>query len=161
MPVFAEVKSWAMALPLAVPLMLAGAAPAAAHHSYAMFDRTKTVEISGTVRTFQWTNPHTYLWIFAANDQGGQDIYGFEFGGGPSGLSRKGWTMNTLSPGDKVTIKYNPLKDGRTGGMFQQVTLANGTVMDSSGVVPPGGRKTDCKAANGFCGSDADTGGGE
>lgn len=120
-------------------LSLAGTA--SAHHSYAMFDRTKNASIDGTVRTMQWTNPHTYLWVYAANKKGGQDVWGFEFGGGPNGLIRSGWTKKTLNVGDKVSIKYHPLKDGRTGGEFMSVTLPNGIIYDSRGVVPPGGRK--------------------
>jgi hypothetical protein len=108
-------------------------APASAHHSYAMFDRTKIMEITGTIKLMQWTNPHVYAWLTVADDKGAENLWAIEFGGGPNGLERKGWTKHTLSPGDKVTFKYHPLKDGRNGGEFMTVTLADGTVMGPGG----------------------------
>ena len=123
---------------VAALVLLSGAiligAPAAAHHSYAMFDRTTSVEISGTVRTVQWTNPHVYVWVNVDNDEGQTDVWGIEFIGGPNGLVRRGWTKRTLSPGDPITMELHPLKDGRTGGMFMNVTLANGEVWTVEGV---------------------------
>ena len=123
--------------------LVAIAGSASAHHSYAMFDRTKTATMSGTVRTLQWTNPHVYVWVFAADKSGNPtpDVWGFEFGGGPNGLQRSGWSKRTLNVGDKVTITYNPLRDGRNGGEFQSVVLANGEKWDSRGRIPEGGRK--------------------
>ena len=120
---------------------LSAATSVLAHHSYAMFDRTKTATMNGTVRTFQWTNPHAYLWVNAVNASGGTDVWAFEFGGGVNGLARNGWTKTTLKEGDKVSVKYNPLKDGRTGGEFQTVTFANGDTWDQRGLIPPGGRQ--------------------
>lgn len=116
-------------LAVATALMLSST-QAPAHHSYAMFDKSKTLTVSGTVRTFQWSNPHVYLWVFVD-----KDIYAFEFGGGPNGLVRSGWSKDTLVPGDKVTVSYNPLRDGRTGGEFVSVILPNGTKLDSNGSV--------------------------
>lgn len=112
------------------------------HHSYAMFDRTRTATVSGTVRTFQWTNPHVYLWLNVTDASGAPQVYAFEFGGGPNGLARSGWTTQTLAAGDHVSVTYNPLKDGRTGGGFISVVLPSGATMDSNGVVPDGGRAT-------------------
>ena len=105
----------------------------AAHHSFAMYDNDRQVKLAGTVAKFQWTNPHVYLWLYSDNGKGGEDVYGFEFVGGPNGLARSGWTKRTLNPGDKVTVKFNPLRDGRTGGMFVNVTLPDGKVMTARG----------------------------
>jgi hypothetical protein len=120
-------------LALAAGLLMAGAGSAMAHHSYAMFDKSKTETINGTVRTVQWTNPHVYVWLYVPNDKGTQDIWGIEFGGGPNGLERHGWTKHTLNVGDKISLKINPLKDGRTGGLFLEVTLPNGKKMTMGG----------------------------
>ncbi len=104
-------------LGLAAGSLLAAAVPAMAHHSYAMFDRSRTVKISGTVKLFQWTNPHMYLWVTVTDDKGVDTLYGIE-GSSPNSLSRMGWNKHTLDPGDKVTVELQPLKDGRPGGFF-------------------------------------------
>jgi hypothetical protein len=103
------------------------AAPAFAHHSTAMFDFAKTVEITGTVQDFQWTNPHTWTNVsVAGGDSAG--IYGLE-GMSPNYLARNGWTKRTLNPGDKITFEVHPLKDGRKGGFMVSAKLADGTVL--------------------------------
>ena len=106
---------------------------ASAHHSFAMFDRTKTTTITGTVRTFEWTNPHIYLWLFVPNAKGGQDIWGIE-GNSVNILSRVGWTKKTFVPGDKITLTINPLKSGGTGGAFISATTADGRKITQRGV---------------------------
>jgi hypothetical protein len=112
---------------LAAFAALAAAAPALAHHSTAMFDFEKTVEISGTVKDFQWTNPHT--WTNVTVDGGdAAGVYGLE-GMSPSYLARNGWTKRTLNPGDKITFAVHPLKDGRKGGFMISAKLADGTVV--------------------------------
>lgn len=114
-------------LTLAAALILASAA-LFAHHSFTMFDTTREVTITGTVREFQWTNPHTFAWIDVPNASGGVDTYGIE-GMSPNFLGRRGWTKNTLKPGDKVTVVMYPLKDGQKGGTFLRCILADGRVM--------------------------------
>ena len=109
-----------------VALTVAGA-PAFAHHSTAAFDMQKTVEISGTVKDFQWTNPHTWTNVTV---EGGKTagIYGLE-GMSPNYLSRNGWTKRTLKAGDRITFEVHPLKDGRKGGFMVSAKLADGTVV--------------------------------
>jgi hypothetical protein len=97
--------------------LMAAEVPAMAHHSYAMFDRSRTVKINGTVKLFQWTNPHMYLWVTVKDDKGVDQLWGIE-GSSPNSLSRMGWNKHTLDPGDKVTVELQPLKDGRNGGFF-------------------------------------------
>src|SRR5215510_1595004 len=103
-------------------LLSASAGPATAHHSFAMFNREKMMEVSGTVRTFQWTNPHAYIWLWVANKEGKQEVWGIELGGGPNMMLRAGWNKHTVNPGDKIKVRIHPLKDGRTGGMFVDMT---------------------------------------
>ncbi len=102
--------------------------PALAHHSFEMFDSSKTITLTGTIKEFQWTNPHTWTWIEVPNDKGGVDTWGIE-GMSPNFLGRRGWTKHTLNPGDKVTIAIFPLKDGQKGGTFLHCTLADGKEM--------------------------------
>jgi hypothetical protein len=117
-------------LAAATAIAAAGAisAPAFAHHSTAMFDMEHTVTLNGTVKTFQWTQPHTWIDFEVPNATGGADVYGVE-GMSPSYLGRNGWSKRTLSPGDKVTLTIHPLRDGRKGGFDASVTWPNGKVM--------------------------------
>jgi hypothetical protein len=131
---FARGRVWA----LVAPLIIAGALPAAAHHSYAMFDMRKTAQVDGTIKQFDWTNPHTYIWLYVPNAQGGQDVWAVE-GGSPNALSRIGWSKRTVSPGDKVKIEVHPLKDGRNGGFFNKIWLPNGTMLEQTHEGEPGG----------------------
>src|SRR6201985_1406487 len=116
-----------LTIAVAALVLAAGAAPALAHHSFAMFDFQASKTVTGTVEQFDWTNPHTFIWLQvptgAAN--GATERYGFE-GMSPNYLGRRGWSKTTLSPGDKVTVTYHPLKDGSKGGTYQKVTLADG-----------------------------------
>ena len=116
------------ALALAVFLT---AVPALAHHSFDMFDMTKQMTITGTIKDFQWTNPHTFTWIDVPNDHGGVDTWAIE-GMSPNFLGRRGWTKHTLNPGDKVSITIYPLKEvkvGKLGGVFLHCTLPDGKEM--------------------------------
>ena len=108
--------------------VLFAAQPALAHHSFEMFDSTKTINLTGTIKEFQWTNPHTWTWIDVPNDKGSVDTWGIE-GMSPNFLGRRGWTKHTLNPGDKVTISIFPLKDGLKGGTFLHCTLPDGKEM--------------------------------
>ena len=102
--------------------------PVLGHHSFSMFDMTTTVTIEGTVKEFQWTNPHTFAWFEVVNKAGTVDTWGIE-GMSPNYLGRRGWTKNTLKVGDKVTVTIYPLKDGQKGGTFLRCKLADGKEM--------------------------------
>jgi Family of unknown function (DUF6152) len=113
---------------VAILLMALGIAGAAqAHHSYAMFDRTKTISLDGTVKEFQWTNPHAWIEVVVETSDGPKQ-YSVE-GNNPRVLSRAGWTFNTLKPGDKVTIVMNPLRDGALGGSMVSAKLPDGRTL--------------------------------
>ncbi len=100
-------------------------ATASAHHSFAPFNLTTEKTLAGTIKTFDWTNPHTWIWIDVTNEQGVVQTWGVE-GMSPNYLSRRGWTKNTFKPGDKATIVVRPMRDGSPGGMFVRATLADG-----------------------------------
>jgi hypothetical protein len=91
-------------------------APLAAHHSAAMFDDEKVVELNGTIKEMQWTNPH--IWIQVVVDNNGQKTEWSLEGGSPNSLSRNGWRATTFKPGDAVTVRLNPMKDGSPAGSF-------------------------------------------
>jgi hypothetical protein len=101
---------------LAATAALVAAQPLAAHHSAAMFDDTKVVELSGTVKALQWTNPHIWLQVMIG-DQGAAIEWSLE-GGSPNSLSRQGWRSTTFKPGDVVTVRLRPMKDGTAAGQF-------------------------------------------
>ena len=107
---------------------------ALAHHSFAAFDVTTQKEITGTVKKFDYTNPHTWVWIDVANDHGGVDTWGFE-GMSPNYLGRRGWTRTTLKPGDKITVTFRPMKDGEKGGMWVSGKRPNGDVLMMGGAI--------------------------
>jgi hypothetical protein len=104
-------------------------APAAvAHHSFAMFDRSREVTIVGVVKEFQWTNPHSWIQLIVADKSGATTEWSLE-GGSPGILSRDGWKRTSLAPGDKVTAVIYPLKTGLPGGSFLEIHKADGTVL--------------------------------
>jgi hypothetical protein len=97
-----------------------------AHHSFSMFDRERTVVISGVVKDFQWTNPHTWLQVMVADKRGKLVEWSLE-GGSPGILSRNGWKRTSLKAGEKITVEIYPLKDGKPGGSFIEITRADGS----------------------------------
>jgi hypothetical protein len=98
------------------------ATPALAHHSFAMFDFTKTVTITGTVKEFQWTNPHVTVWVnVEGKDPKTPDLWWLEMTS-PGNLTRTGWNRKALNAGDKVVVELNPLRDGKLGGALIKVT---------------------------------------
>ena len=100
----------------AAALLAALSAPLAAHHSAAMFDDEKVVELNGTIKEVQWTNPH--IWIQVVVDTNGQKTEWSLEGGSPNTLSRNGWKATTFKSGDAVVIRANPMKDGTAAGQF-------------------------------------------
>ena len=103
------------------------AIPALGHHSFAMFDAEKISIPEGTVKEFQWTNPHAWILLNAPRD-GAVVQWAIEMNG-PTGLARQGWLPKTLTPGMQVKVVIHPLRDGNAGGQFLAVTLPDGKVM--------------------------------
>jgi hypothetical protein len=95
-------------------LVMAG--PAAAHHSAAMFDDSKVLELKGTVKEMQWKNPHVWIQV-VVDDKGKPTEWSLE-AGSPNTLSRTGWRSTTFKAGDEVTVRLNPMKDGTAAGLF-------------------------------------------
>jgi hypothetical protein len=94
-----------------------------AHHSFAVYDQTKTETLKGTIKAFQWTNPHTVIWIMVQPEGGGQPQEWTIETTSPGVLTRSGWTRKSLNPGDRVSVEFHPLRDGSHGGGLEAVTL--------------------------------------
>ena len=106
-------------------LAAAVAAPALAHHSFAMFDTTREIQLANmTVREWQWTSPHT--WLFAVAPNG--DRYSLE-GGNPGLMRRQGFTKGSMLPGMRITIFMAPLRSGEKGGAINAVILPGGQML--------------------------------
>jgi len=119
-----RVSAWVCAIVIAV------SATVAAHHSPAVFDRTKELKLTGTVRSFKWQNPHTYLEIDVPAAKGkGVETWTVEMTS-PTYLVRAGWKNNSVKQGDKVTVTVNPVREGDVkAGIFKSIQLADGRVL--------------------------------
>lgn len=112
------------------------AMPVLAHHSAAMFDHAKVVTVKGTVKEFQYTNPHSWLMITVIGPDGKATEWGFE-SEGPSSLLKAGIKAGTFKFGDAVTVIANPMRDGRPAGSLVRVTKADGSVFSPFPGPPP------------------------
>ncbi|HEU4619157.1 MAG TPA: DUF6152 family protein [Gammaproteobacteria bacterium] len=111
---------------VAAVLTLAVSAPVLAHHSFAAeFDSAKPISLTGTVTKVEWMNPHTYFYVDVQNNDGGYDNWALELGS-PNGLSRRGWTRNSLKVGDTVKVDGFQARDGSFKGNARSVVLADG-----------------------------------
>jgi hypothetical protein len=103
--------------------------PAAyAHHAPAVFDQTRTISIEGTVTEFVWANPHSWIRMDVAGEDGQVANWSIEMNP-PTYLIRGGWKSTTLKPGDRITVVANPLRTNEPAGKFLAVTLPDGTVL--------------------------------
>jgi len=102
-------------------------APARAHHSAAMFDDTRVVELKGVVKELQWTNPHVWLQV-SVDEKGAKKEWSIE-AGSPNTLSRTGWRSSSFKPGDPVTVRVNPMKDGSAAGNFVGARFDDGRTL--------------------------------
>jgi hypothetical protein len=130
-----ELNAKLLALGLCAFGVLTG--PAAAHHSFAMFDNEKVMTLKGTVKEFQWTNPHTWIQLNVRNDAGVVQEWSIE-GASVISLSRQGWKRNTLKVGDDITVLIHPLKNGEPGGSFMSATFADGSPVGVRPAQPTG-----------------------
>ena len=103
------------------------AGPAAlGHHSFAMFDNSRTETVTGTVTQLEWINPHVWLHVRAVDDAGEEHVWSFE-AGAPSQLQEARWTPDSVSAGEVLEVAFHPLKDGSNGGQLLEVTKEDGT----------------------------------
>ena len=124
----------ALRLPAALALLALTGAQAAAHHSAAMFDHEVELTLEGTVTRFDYVNPHSWLYVNVENEDGSVTEWGFELDAPPR-LRRIGVSPNFWREGDRVTVKTNPLKDGRPAGHLAGALAEDGrTFGDTSGL---------------------------
>ena len=109
-------RIWHLSLSFIAAWLFGAALPAGAHHSGAMFDDERVIELKGTVKTLQWTNPHVWLQV-VVEANGTATEWSLE-GGSPNSLSRQGWRSTTFKPGDVIAVRLNPMRDGAPGGRF-------------------------------------------
>lgn len=102
-----------------------GSLPASAHHSLAAYNMGTYKTVEGTVKSFQWMNPHAKLSLVVMNDAGRSTQWEFE-GGSIGRLTNGGFVKDAFGPGDKIRVAYNPRRDGSTSGFFIAVTTADG-----------------------------------
>lgn len=106
-------------------------AGALAHHSFGIFDHTRTLTLEGTVLDYQWTNPHGYIRLNVERGLDGVAAYTLELTS-INMLRRAGWRSTDLRPGDRVTVITAPLIDGQPGGLLLELATADGRTL-----VPP------------------------
>lgn len=108
------------------------AAPAAAHHSGAMFDNDKSLTLAGTVKAYQWTNPHCWIQLIVAGADGAQEEWSVEMGA-PMQLFQHGWRPGTLKPGDPIEVVIHPTRDtALKAGVFVSATGAGGKALEKT-----------------------------
>src|SRR3989454_12246617 len=117
---------YTLALAMAILTLLVTVQPAAAHHSGAGFDSTRVVEIKGTIKEFQFKNPHTWIQILVDDGTGKTTEWSLEWGS-PNQLGRMGYRPSTFPPGAKVTVRLNPVRNGEAAGRFIAAKVEDGT----------------------------------
>jgi hypothetical protein len=119
-----------------LPLLLIGcwSSFAPAHHSFAMFDATKSQSQKGVIKQVEWTNPH--VWVHLAVQENGREVvYAYE-GAAIAVLKRVGWMRDSVKVGDKVTVVGHPFKDGRPGGSIEHLVLPDGQILGTGDAIP-------------------------
>ncbi len=109
-----------------IAIGLMAIAPAGAHHSFAPYEPTLQIKLSGVVTEFKWGNPHVYFEIDASDPASGATRHWLIEGASTSILNRAGWKFNMLKPGDKVTVIVSPLRNGEPAALLKRITLADG-----------------------------------
>ena len=104
-----------------------GAAPALAHHSFGFYDMQKATQIEGTVQKYEWSNPHSWLFL-AVPSAGGMTVYGFEMVS-VGELLRRGWAKNSIKPGDKIKVTFHPVRDGSPNGLLMSASTSEGVLI--------------------------------
>src|SRR6478752_3615629 len=111
----------------AIAVVAGSTVSARAHHSFAVYEPTLQIKLSGVVTTFKWTNPHVYLEIDASDPKTGETRHWLLECASTSILNRAGWKFNMLKAGDKVSVIVSPLRTGEPAALLKQLTLADGS----------------------------------
>jgi hypothetical protein len=122
--------------PVLMLAALLASSAACGHHSVAMFDSTRQLTLSGTVREFQWGSPHCYIQLLVSAGTPEPQEWSLEMGA-PMYLYRLGWRPSTLKAGDRISVKITPLRDGTHGGLVVRATAADGRQLGNTGGSTP------------------------
>jgi len=121
---------------VATALLICASVASYAHHSFAAYDQSKTVIVKGVVTKFEWTNPHAWLHVMAANEKGEQEAWDIECGA-PNLMVRSGWKQKDLKTGDSITVAFSPMHDGGHGGSLKYLVLPDGRQLALVGPATP------------------------
>jgi hypothetical protein len=110
---------------LAVAALFGSIQPAIAHHSGAGFNNDKVIELTGTIKEFQFTNPHSWIQIIVEDAAARKVEWSLEWGS-PNSLGRQGIRPSTFPPGAKVTARLHPMLNGAPAGGFVGAKFADG-----------------------------------
>lgn len=124
-----SLNSTSRRIPVLLVLLLLATGSAFAHHSFAMFDHTKTLTLKGSVTRFQWTNPHAYIELDVPDAKGNITHYSLECTS-INMMQRAGWRSNMIKAGDKVKAVVSPLINGDPAGLLLEITLPDGKVLE-------------------------------
>ena len=116
---------------LCIAAILSTAIPAIPHHSNSAYEVEKIVTLTGVVKEWKWSNPHTWLYLTVEDGKGGKVEWAVE-GRAPGALGRAGWDRTILKPGEKVTVHMSPAKDGTHVGIIARVTKEDGTILGNN-----------------------------
>jgi hypothetical protein len=111
---------------------LTASGPLLAHHSSAAFDMEHLITLKGTVNNFEWSNPHTFIYLDVKNDDGSVDQWRIE-GNSPNMLSRAGWKKEMIKPGEELVVLGAPAKNKSKIMRLANVTLPDGQKFDGQG----------------------------
>ena len=128
-------KKAAFATGLAGALLAMAPVSVWAHHSHAMFDASKEVTVEGTVKSFVFANPHVWLYLVTQKD-GKTGTYAVEMSF-VGNMERQGMNQATFKPGDKVSVRVFPLRDGRPGGSYNGAIDGAGHKYGNMADTPP------------------------
>jgi hypothetical protein len=104
-----------------------GTEPALAHHAFGFYDMSKSIDVTGTVQKYEWSNPHSWLFVEVPSASG-STVYGFEMVS-VGELLRRGWAKNSVKPGDKITVTFHPIRDGSSNGILVSATTESGELI--------------------------------
>jgi hypothetical protein len=102
-----------------------------------MYDRTTSVTLKGSVKAFQWTNPHAVIWVMVQPQDGGEPQEWAVETTSPGVLTRNGWTHDSIKAGDRVSVEFQPLRDGSHGGFLKTITLLDTGQTLSGSILAP------------------------
>ena len=123
-----------MILPALLALGVLSGGPILAHHSFAPYESTLQIKLSGVVTEFRWVNPHVYIEIDAADEKTSEKRHWLIEGASTSILNRAGWKFNMIKPGDRITVIVSPLRNGEPAALLKQITLADGRKFSNGAV---------------------------